>query len=100
MIDAIEANLQKVTNLPDVYIDDILHYIKALNFGIERVVADNFPISLRFIRELHKQLMEKAQASDFSDPGEFRKTQNWISCTRTDNAQFVPPPVIKIQLAL
>ena len=81
-------------------VDDILHYINALNYGIKRIKTDNFPMVLRFIRELHKQLMHKARATHFSDPGEFRKSQNWIGGTRPDNARFVPPPIEDMQRAL
>jgi Fic family protein len=99
MIDAIEAEVNVNTNIPED-VDDILHYIKALNYGMKRVVADDFPLTLRFIRELHEKLMHKARATHFSDPGEFRKTQNWIGGTRPDNARFVPPPVDEMQKAL
>src|ERR1700722_2446666 len=71
MIDAIEAEVKVNTNIPED-VDDILHYIKALNYGMRRVVADDFPLTLRFIRELHEKLMHKARATHFSDPGEFR----------------------------
>lgn len=99
MVDAIEAEAQINMNTPKD-VDDILHYIKALNYGIDRVSKDDFPLSLRFIRELHLQLMDKARATHFSDPGEFRKTQNWIGGTRPDNAKFVPPPVHEMISAL
>lgn len=99
MIDAIEAEVQPSANIPrDV--DDILHYIKALNYGMKRVKNDDFPMALRFIRELHKQLMDKARTTHFSDPGEFRKSQNWIGGTKPDNARFVPPPVEEMHKAL
>jgi Fic family protein len=99
MIDAIMAEAKIDTNLPDD-VDDILHYIKALNYGIKRVKNDDFPMALRFIRELHQQLMDKARATHFSNPGEFRKSQNWIGGTRPDNARFVPPPVEEMHQAL
>lgn len=99
MIDAIEADIKVTTNIPQD-VDDILHYIKALNYGIQRITQDDFPISLRFIRELHKELMYQARAIHFSDPGEFRKSQNWIGGTRPDNARFVPPPVTEMHQAL
>lgn len=99
MIDAIEAEVQVNTKTPrDV--DDILHYIKALNYGMKRVVTDDFPLTLRFIRELHEKLMQKARATHFSDPGQFRTSQNWIGGTRPDNARFVPPPVDEMKEAL
>ncbi len=99
MVDAIEAEVNLNRNLPDD-VDDILHYIKALHYGIKRVTLDDFPITLRFIRELHSKLMTKARMTHFSDPGEFRKSQNWIGGTRPDNARFVPPPVDEMNRSL
>lgn len=99
MIDAIEAEAKVNTNIPKD-VDDILHYIKALNYGMKRMVDDDFPVSLRFVRELHSKLMDQARATHFSDPGEFRKSQNWIGGTRPDNARFVPPPVPEMHRAL
>lgn len=99
MMDAIEAEAQVSTSLPKD-VDDILHYIQALNYGMKRVKEDNFPVSLRFVRELHKVLMENARATHFSYPGEFRTTQNWIGGTRPDNARFVPPPVDEMKKSL
>jgi len=99
MIDAIEAEASLNTDIP-TDVDDILHYIKALKYGMRRVREDGFPLTLRFIRELHKELMEAARATHFCDPGEFRRTQNWIGGTRPDNARFVPPPVYEMMRAL
>ena len=99
MVDAIEAEVKVSANIPED-VDDILHYIKALNYGMKRVTADNFPITLRFMRELHQQLMKGARKTHFSDPGEFRRSQNWIGGTRPDNARFVPPPVEDMTRAL
>lgn len=99
MIDAIEAEIKINNNIPED-VDDILHYINALNYGMKRITADNFPMALRFVRELHGKLMQKARTTHFSDPGEFRKSQNWIGGTRPDNARFVPPPVDEMNKAL
>ncbi len=99
MIDAIEAEAKVTTNIPKD-VDDILHYIKALHHGMKRMRDDNFPVSLRFVRELHAKLMDQARATHFSDPGEFRTSQNWIGGTRPDNARFVPPPVEEMKMAL
>ena len=99
MIDAIEAEAKVNAHIPED-VDDILHYIKALNYGMERVAVNNFPVTLRFVRELHSKLMEQARSTHFSDPGEFRKSQNWIGGTRPDNARFVPPPVREMQNSL
>ena len=99
MVDAIEAIVKTSSRIP-ADVDDILHYIKALNYGMKRVMEDNFPMSLRFIRELHKELMDNARGNQFPYPGEFRTSQNWIGGTRPDNASFVPPPVDEMQKAL
>jgi len=97
MIDAIEAEAKTTESLPKD-VDDILHYIKALNYGLKRLAE--FPMSLRFIRELHKKLMETARTTQFSDPGNFRKSQNWIGGTTPANASYVPPPPSEMQRAL
>jgi len=78
---------------PGVPIDDVQEvssYVAAMEHGLERIRA-GFPISLRLIRELHNILLSKGRGSS-KQPGEFRRTQNWIGGTRPGNALFVPPP--------
>ncbi len=99
MVDAIEAEVKVSEKIP-ADVDDILHYIKALKYGVQRVTKDNFPMALRLVRELHKELMHQARATQYSDPGESRKSQNWIGGTRPDNARFVPPPAAEMQVSL
>ncbi|MBK8723766.1 MAG: Fic family protein [Saprospiraceae bacterium] len=96
MLDALEMNAG--VNTKDTDADDILFYIKALNYGIERL--KDFPFSLRFVRELHKELMTSARSTHFADPGEFRKSQNWIGGVSPSTASFVPPPVLEMNKAL
>ena len=62
MIDAIEAESQTSEKFPDD-VDDILHYIKALNYGIKRL--NDLPLSLRLIKEIHKELMQGARDALF-----------------------------------
>lgn len=81
-------------------VDDILHYINALKYGMKRFKDDDFLIYLRFIKELHLKLIDKARATQFSNPGEFRKIQNWIGGTRLDNARFAPPSLEEMKIAL
>jgi Fic family protein len=99
MVDAIEADVQVTKKIP-ADVDDILHYIKALHYGMKRASEDDFPMGLRFIRELHRELIHKARTTHYSDPGQFRSRQNWIGGTRPDNARYVPPPVDDMQRAL
>lgn len=97
MIDAIEAETKTRESIPKD-VEDILHYIKALNYGLKRL--EEFPMSLRFVRELHKTLMQDARSSHICTPGEFRKSQNWIGGTSIKNARFVPPPPRDMKQAL
>lgn len=96
MVDAIEMDVGLGAKETDA--QDILFYIEALHYGIRRLT--DFPISLRFIREIHKRLMVGARATHFANPGEFRKSQNWIGGSRPDNAVFVPPPVVEMNSSL
>lgn len=72
---------------PDV--DDIIHYVEAVNYGIER--TKTLPISLRLIKEIHEKLMTGARATQRAYPGEFRHSQNWIGGKTPVDASFVPP---------
>jgi len=72
---------------PDV--DDITHYVEAVNYGIER--TETLPISLRLIKEIHEKLMIGARSTQHAYPGEFRRSQNWIGGKTPADASFVPP---------
>lgn len=96
IMDAIELSAGINTKKTDA--DDILHYIMAMNYASERL--KEFPFSLRVIREIHKILMTKARSSHFSDPWEFRKSQNWIGGLSPSSARFVPPPPHEMQSSL
>jgi len=99
MADVIEAEVTVSEKLP-ADVDDILHYIKALNYGMRRLTEEEFPLSLRLVRELHRELVHQARVTQYSNPGEFRTSQNWIGGTRPDNARYVPPPVTEMISAL
>lgn len=78
---------------PGVPLDDVhevSNYVAALDFGLRRM-RNGFPVSLRLLREMHAVLLSRGRGDD-KDPGEFRRTQNWIGGTRPGNSAFVPPP--------
>jgi Fic family protein len=80
-------------------VDEIVNYIKALNYGMERL--DSLPMSNRLIREIHEVLLKGVRGST-KTPGQFRRTQNWIGppgSTLAD-ATFVPPPPDELSNAM
>jgi Fic family protein len=82
---------------PGVPIDDVLevsNYVAAMDLGLKRL-REGMPISNRLLREIHGVLLSKGRGSR-KDPGEFRRSQNWIGGTRPGNARFVPPPPEKV----
>ena len=79
--------------IPTVSIDDVQevsNYVAAMQYGLKRL-GEGFPLSLRLIREIHDILLRKVRGSS-KQPGEFRRSQNWIGGSRPGNALFVPPP--------
>ena len=71
-------------------VQEVSNYVAAMNHGLRRL-REGFPLSLRLIREIHEVLLAKGRGSE-KEPGEFRRSQNWIGGSRPGNAVFVPPP--------
>ncbi len=74
-------------------VDEILNYIKAMNYGLERL--QTLPLSLRLIREIHKILLTGVRGAH-RNPGEFKTSQNWIGGATIQTATFLPPPAHEI----
>ncbi len=80
-------------------VKDVVNYVRAMNYGLHRL--QELPLCLRLIREIHGVLLADVRGSD-KNPGEFRKSQNWIGpqgCT-LETATFVPPPVDEMLTAM
>ena len=85
--------LFELDEAPGVPLDDVVevsNYVAALEHGLARL-RGGFPLSNRLIREIHGVLLSRGRGSG-KDPGEFRRSQNWIGGSRPGNAVFVPPP--------
>jgi len=82
-----EANIKDSETHKDV--DEILNYIDAMNYGLDRL--DSLPLSLRLIKEIHALLL-KGVRGERKDPGEFRKSQNWVGGATIKLAKYIPPP--------
>ena len=77
-------------------IQEIVNYREALRSANHYL--DERPITLSFVRELHKVLLNSVRGQN-KTPGEFRKEQNWIGfagCTM-EEASFVPPNPLQLQ---
>lgn len=71
--------------------EEVQNYVKATNYGIERI-NDGFPVCNRLFREIHKILLNGVRGEK-KTPGEFRISQNWIGGTMPSTAAYVPPLV-------
>jgi Fic family protein len=71
-------------------VTEVSNYVAAVEHGVSRI-RGGFPLSLRLIREMHAILLRSGRGAA-KQPGEFRRSQNWIGGTRPGNALFVPPP--------
>lgn len=88
-------------NEPTADVGEVINYVKAMRHGLKRLRADDFPMSLRLLREIHEVLMQQVRGGAVNlTPGEFRTMQNWIGGTSPANARFVPPPPEAMQEAL
>ncbi len=72
-------------------VQEVSNYVAAMNHGLHRLRNDDFPLSLRLLREIHGVLLAQGRGSE-QNPGEFRRSQNWIGRSRPGNARYVPPP--------
>lgn len=81
-------------------ITEVSNYVDAMMYGLERLRdPQGLPLCLRLLREMHARLLQKGRGEN-KDPGEFRRSQNWLCGTRPGNAQFVPPPVNEMNVCL
>jgi Fic family protein len=81
---------QVLANTADV--EEVTNYLRAF-----RLVRDNLrseaglPISVRLLCDAHRLLLDGARGAG-KQPGELRRSQNWIGGARPGRAAFVPPP--------
>lgn len=77
---------------PDADVEEVCNYLEALSYArAELAKADGLPLSMRLLNEAHRRLMRGARGAT-KQPGEVRRSQNWIDGSRPGNAVHVPPP--------
>jgi len=85
----------ELPGVPTEDVGEVLQYVKAMYHGLTRLRKDDFPLSLRLIREIHEVLLSSGRGSE-KQPGQFRTSQNWLGGTRPGNARYVPPPPAEV----
>ncbi len=84
-----EAGLA-VRNTDDV--EEVTNYLRAFRHVQGSLRSpQGLPVSVRLLCDAHRVLMDGARGAG-KQPGELRRSQNWIGGTRPGNAVFVPPP--------
>jgi Fic family protein len=98
--DLLAAELEPQRRRPRREVDEVVNYVRAMNYGLERL--DQLPLSLRLIREIHGELMRGSRGAN-RNPGHFRRDQNYIGpegISSIQEATFVPPPVPDMRRSL
>ncbi|WP_314021646.1 Fic family protein [Mogibacterium diversum] len=103
-IEGTQATLEDIFN-PNISeninsdVDDVINYIKATKYAIQRL--DTLPLCSRLLLETHEVLLSGVRGRE-KNPGEFRKSQNWIggAGSTIKTARYIPPDVLYMQEAL
>ena len=87
--DVLDPNIEDNVNRE---VGEVVNYIKASTYAHNRL--RELPLCNRLLKETHAVLMEGTRGSE-KNPGEFRKTQNWIgpAGSTINTSKYIPPNV-------
>lgn len=94
--DVLDPEADGNTNLD---VTDVINYVRACTYAISRL--EKLPLCNRLLREIHQELLAGGRGQE-ENPGEFRKSQNWIgaaNCTLNE-ARYIPPNAEDMNVAL
>jgi Fic family protein len=91
LADLLLFELDEAPGVPVDDVEEVSNYVAALNHGLRRMRQDDFPLSLRLMREMHALLLQGGRGASHQ-PGEFRTGQVWVGGRSPAMAHFVPPP--------
>ena len=81
---------QVLANTADV--EEVTNYLRAFRLVRDNLRSeDGLPISVRLLCDAHRLLLDGARGAG-KQPGELRRSQNWVGGARPGRAVFVPPP--------
>lgn len=84
----------EVSNTDDV--EEVTNYLSAFRLVQEQLRdPKGLPLSVRLLCDAHRVLLNGVRGTG-KQPGELRRSQNWIGRTRPSNAVFVPPPAERV----
>jgi len=90
--DLLATEAEAPVDAPPEHVEEICNYLEALKYARGQLRRDKgLPLSVRLLNGVHKRLMTGVRGQH-KQPGQLRKSQNWIGGTRPGNARFVPPP--------
>jgi Fic family protein len=91
LIDLLEYEAEQDERATDD-VREVCNYLDATRYARGQLESKRgLPLSMRLLNEAHRRLMRGVRGAH-KQPGEVRRTQNWVGGTRPGNAAFVPPP--------
>jgi Fic family protein len=100
LIDLLEFEAGQSTRVAVEDVHEVCNYLDAIKYTRSRIKGSRgLPISVRLLNEAHRRLMRGVRGAN-EQPGEIRRSQNWIGGTRPGNAVFVPAPSEELPVLL
>ncbi len=87
-----EARDPTTPEVANTDVEEVCNYLDALAYARSQLQDPRgLPLSMRLLDETHARLLRGVRGAS-KQPGEVRRSQNWIGGSRPGNAAFVPPP--------